>query len=73
MKFKWTKIEQDAFKSIKLFVACDDLLAYPYFNEESKIHTDASNFQLGDRLFSGKVNRLLSVVEKLLMPRWVIQ
>ena len=25
----------------------DNLLPYPDFNEESKIHTDARNFQLG--------------------------
>ena len=47
MKFKWTKIKQDVFKEIKRIVACDVLLAYPYFNEWFKIHTDASNFQVG--------------------------
>ena len=25
---------------------CDSLFAYPYFNEEFKTHTDASDFQL---------------------------
>ena len=28
-------------------MAHDILLAYPYFNEEFKIHTNASGFQLG--------------------------
>ena len=28
-------------------MARDTLLTYPDFNEEFKIHTDASNFQLG--------------------------
>ena len=45
--FKWTKIEKDAFNEIKRILAPNNLLAYPDFNEEYKIHTDASNFQLG--------------------------
>ena len=28
-------------------MACDTLLNYPDFNEEFKIHTDASDLQLG--------------------------
>ena len=44
---KWSKVEQDAFRRIKRIVARDTLLAYTYFNEEFKIHTDASNNQLG--------------------------
>ena len=28
-------------------MACNNLLAYPDFNEEFKIHNDAGNFQLG--------------------------
>ena len=43
MKFKWTKIEQDAFEEIKLILARGTLLAYPDFNEEFKIHTNASD------------------------------
>ena len=54
MKFKLTKIEQDAFKLSKRVVAHDTLSAYPYFNEEFKIHTDASNFQLGVVIHNGK-------------------
>ena len=46
MNFKWTKIEQDAFKEIKWIVDHDVLLAYMYFNEECKIRTDAIKFQL---------------------------
>ena len=46
VKFKWTKIEQDAFEEIERIVGCNNLLAYTYFNEEFRIHTDASNFQL---------------------------
>ena len=45
-KFKWTKIEQDAFDEIKWIVARDNFLTYPYFNETFKIHNNASAFQL---------------------------
>ena len=41
VKFKWTKIEQNAFKETNRIVASDTLLAYLHFNEEFKIHTDA--------------------------------
>ena len=44
---KWSKIKQDTFDEIKRIVARDTLLAYPYFNEEFKIHANASGFQLG--------------------------
>ena len=45
--FNWTKIKQDDFNEIKRIMACDTLLTYLDFNEEVKIHTNASNFQLG--------------------------
>ena len=48
VKFIWNKIEQDAFNTIKQIVARDTLLAYPDFNEEFKINTDARRFQLGE-------------------------
>ena len=47
VKFKWNKIEQGYFEEIKRTVACDTLLTYSDFNEEFKIHTKASNLQLG--------------------------
>ena len=47
VKFKWNKIEQDYFDEIQQIVACDTLSAYPDFNEEFKIHTDARKLQLG--------------------------
>ena len=51
VKFKWTKTEQDDFKEIKRIVPSDILLAYPYFNEQFneqlKIITNTSHFQLG--------------------------
>ena len=48
VKFEWTKFEQYAFDEINRILACDTLLDYPYFNEEFKIHTNASDFQLGN-------------------------
>ena len=45
VKFKRTKIEQDAFDEINQIVACNILLFYMYFYGEFKIHTDARNFQ----------------------------
>ena len=47
VRFKWTKIEQNTFNKIKRIVDHDTLLTYSYFNEEFKIHTNDSNFQLG--------------------------
>ena len=47
MKFKWTKIKQDAFEEVKRIVACDTLLTGPDFNEEFKMNTNASKFQFG--------------------------
>ena len=46
IKLKWAKIEQDAFNEIKRIVARNKLSTHLDFNEEPKIHTDASKFQL---------------------------
>ena len=43
VKIIWNKIEQDAFGEIRWIVDRGILLAYPYFNEEFKINTDAIN------------------------------
>ena len=48
VKFKWTKLEQKAFDDIKNSVYQDTLLAYPDFNRRFDIHTDASDYQLGE-------------------------
>ena len=47
VKFKWTKIEHDAFDEIKRIVEDKIILYYSDFNEEFKIHTDATDFKLG--------------------------
>ena len=41
------QVEQDDFEKIKLIVARDTLLTYLNFHEIFKIHTNASEFQLG--------------------------
>ena len=43
---KWTEIEQKAFDTMKRIMALEMLLAYPDFNKEFHIYTDASNIQL---------------------------
>ena len=42
-----TKIKQDAFNEINRIVVRNNLFTYTNFHERFKIHTDASNFQLG--------------------------
>ena len=46
-KFKWTKIEQDAFDKIKRIISRYALLTYPDFNKIFKIHTNDSVLKLG--------------------------
>ena len=72
VKFKCNKIYQDAFDEIKRIGARDTLLTYPDFNEEFKIHTNASGFRLGSVIIQkGKPITLYS--RKLLVPRKYIQ
>ena len=42
VNFKWTSIEQKSFDDIKLIVASNTLLEYPYFNKQFYIHMNAS-------------------------------
>ena len=46
-KFKWTNTEQKAFEEAKRMVAREALLAYPDFNKEFHVYSDASDYQLG--------------------------
>jgi RNase H-like domain found in reverse transcriptase len=46
-KWNWTKEHQKAFDTMKKIIAKEVLLAYPDFNDEFVIHTDASHTQLG--------------------------
>jgi hypothetical protein len=45
--WKWTDAHHKAFNKAKKIVAHDVMLAYPNFNKEFVIHTDASHTQLG--------------------------
>jgi hypothetical protein len=47
MKWQWTEIHQQAFDAVKKSIARETLLAYPNFEEELIIHTDASHLQFG--------------------------
>jgi RNase H-like domain found in reverse transcriptase len=46
-KWNWTEEHQKAFDTMKKIIAKEVLLAYPDFNDEFVIHTDASYTQLG--------------------------
>ena len=46
-KFKWTRVEQDAFDKINQIVDRNTLLTYTDFNKTFTIHINASAFQLG--------------------------
>jgi hypothetical protein len=46
-KWKWEPEHQKAFEDMKAIISREAMLAYPDFNEEFVIHTDASHSQLG--------------------------
>ena len=46
-KWQWEAEHDKAFRQMKKVISKQTLLAYPDFNEEFVIHTDASDFQLG--------------------------
>ena len=45
--WKWTEVEQNAFLETKKVISKEAILAFPNFNEEFIIYTDASKYQLG--------------------------
>ena len=70
---KWTKIEQYAFDAIKRIVDRTTLLTYPDFNENFKIHTDASDFKLGAViLYKGKPISLYSIKRTEAQQRYTV-
>ena len=62
VKIKRTKIEQGAFKKIRVVVTQNILSACPDFNKEFKIYTDDKKLQLG-AVISQDGNLLLSILE----------
>ena len=49
--FKWEPAQQTAFLQMKAIIAKDTLLTYADHNKTFKIETDASDYQLGGRIF----------------------
>lgn len=49
--YVWTDECRKAFKAMKALIVKDTLLAYPDHNRTFKIETDASDYQLGARIF----------------------
>ena len=51
--WKWTAVEQKAFVNLKKMISKEVLLAYPDFNKQFEIYTDASDLQLGAVISQG--------------------
>jgi transposase InsO family protein len=66
VKFKWTNTEQKAFDTMKRIMARETLLAYPDFNAEFHIYTDASKVQLGAVIVQN--NRPIAFFSRKLTP-----
>ena len=47
IKFKWTSVQETAFKPIKRIMALKVLLSYPDFTKDFHLYCDASDIQLG--------------------------
>jgi len=47
VKWRWTEVEDNSFCEMKKVMARETLLAFPNFNQQFIIHTDASKTQLG--------------------------
>ena len=47
VKFTWGSDQQQAFDRLKKIISRETLLAFPNFNKEFHIYTDASDSQLG--------------------------
>ena len=63
MKFKWTKIEQDAFEEMNQILARNTLLPYPCYINNLKFIPMLAISNWG-RFLARKENQLLSMVEK---------
>ena len=50
-EYKWGPLQEKAFKKMKAVISKDMLLAYAEHNKKLYIKTDASDYQLGSRIF----------------------
>ena len=50
-EYKWRQTQKKAFKQTKAVITKDTLLEYADHNKKLYIETDASNYQLGGRIF----------------------
>lgn len=53
VKWQWGETEQKAFDELKATISKETLLAFPDFNKEFHIYTDASDYQLGAVIMQG--------------------
>lgn len=53
-KWVWGEEQQQAFADVKRMICKEAILAFPNFNEEFVIYTDASNYQLGGVITQNK-------------------
>ena len=68
-KWKWTDVHDQAFNKMKCIISKETLLAYPDFNDQFVIHTDASHTQLG-AVISQKGIPIAFYIRKL-NPAWM--
>ena len=62
--YKWSDNCQTAFLQMKAIIARETLLAYPDHNKTFYVETDASDYQLGGRIFQKDVDESGKEVER---------
>ena len=72
VKFKWTDVNQKAFKEIDWIVNHSQLLVYPDPNKRFEIHTDNSDLHLGAVIIQ-ESKPIYLYSKKLTKPQKVIQ
>ncbi len=52
--WKWGEEQQKSFNKLKKIISKETLLAFPDFNKEFHVYTDASDYQMGVVIMQGK-------------------